>query len=730
MAHTIGRAVVLALSALCACHLARADDPTQAAATPRIVLVLSGGGARGAAHIGVLKALEAQRIPIAAIVGTSMGAVVGGLYASGYSPEALDRIFRSTDWAHFFIDDPDRSLFRFRRKREDSDYLARAAAGISMDGIKLPSGAVHGQKVMAALRRYTLHTSKLERFDDLAIPFRAVATDIVTAQPFVIDHGDLAEAMYASMAIPALIAPIRLDEHLLVDGGVSNNLPVDVALSMHPDVIIAVDISTPLLPEEAFTSLLAVTDQLTTVLTRANTEQQIKLLRLQDILITPMLTGFSSVDFAKGVETIPFAEQATLDIHARLAPFALDDETYERWRNDTRRVPTKSIEIVDIAVESDSTVRASVLAHQAGIEPGKIDVNDLDRAIDRLYGTELFSNVSYRVRDHTLTLLPRRKPWGPNYLQVGLNLEDDFKGRNAYNFGLAFTATELNTLGGEWRTEISVGDRPLFMNELHQPFGGDGRWFVAPRFGYDGFNLPIFDDSNLVSEYRFRRFTAGLDFGREFGTTQEIRLGVRSGVGDVDRLVGPPLFDRPGADTGIVSASYAYDDLDNLSFPRRGARLDVELVAGERSLGSEEHYRAIEIDARGAASMSQHTLFTTARIAHVIDGDLPLAEKYTLGGFLDLSGLQASQLLGDHRLLVVGGYRYRWLTSPVLPAWIGASLEVGNVWARQNDVDLDDLRYGGSVFIGFDTFLGPVFVAGGLSDNGDATAYVYLGRSL
>ena len=718
-------AAALAAFVLSGYYHAEAAD---AAASSRVVLVLSGGGARGAAHIGVLKALEAQRIPIAAIVGTSMGAVVGGLYASGYSPEELDRIFRRTDWANFFIDDPDRSRFRFRRKQEDSDYLARAAAGISMDGIKLPSGAVHGQKVMAALKRYTLHTNDVKNFDDLAIPFRAVATDIVTAQPFVIAHGELAEAMYASMAIPALIAPIHFDGHLLVDGGVSNNLPIDVALSLHPDVIIAVDISTPLLPEEAFTSLLAVTDQLTTVLTRSNTEQQLKALRAQDVLITPLLTGFSSVDFAKGIETIPAAEQATLDTHERLAPLAVDAETYNRWRNDARRSPAKSIDIVDITVDSDSTVRADVLAHQAGIKPGQLDLDELDRGIDRLYGTELFSNVSYRVHDNTLTLMPRRKPWGPNYLQVGLNLEDDFKGRNAYNLGVALTATELNALGGEWRTEISIGDRPLFANELYQPFGADGRWFVAPHFGYDGFNLPIFVDGNLETEYRFRRFTAGIDLGRELGTTHEIRLGVRSGIGDVDRLVGPPVFESPGADMGIAFASYAYDDLDNLYFPRRGARLDVQLRAGERSLGSEEHYRAVELEALGAASISQHTLFSSANVAHVLDGEAPLAEKYTLGGFLNLSGLQVSQLLGDHRLLVVGGYRYRWLTSPVLPAWVGASLELGNVWERQSDVSLHDLRYGGSVFIGFDTFLGPVYVAGGLTDDGDATAYVYLGR--
>src|SRR5262245_28690695 len=356
--------------------------PSTSGAAPRVVLVLSGGGARGAAHIGVLRALERERVPISAIVGTSMGAVIGGLYASGHSPDELDRIFRRTDWSSFFIDDPDRTYFRFRRKREDSDYLARAAAGVSLEGVKLPSGAVYGQKVMAALKRYTLHTIDIESFDDLAIPFRAVATDIVTARPVVLDRGALAEAMYASMAIPALIAPVRVDGKLLVDGGVSNNLPIDVALTLNPDVIVAVDISTPLLAEDAFTSLLAVTDQLTTVLTRANTEQQIKNLRPQDILITPPLAGYSSVDFVKGIETIPVAEQAVLDAHDRLKPFAIPNEDFERWRNAARRVPTQTIDIVDIDVDSHSAVRESVLEHQAGIKPGRLDLDVIDRAIN------------------------------------------------------------------------------------------------------------------------------------------------------------------------------------------------------------------------------------------------------------------------------------------------------------------------------------------------------------
>jgi NTE family protein len=719
--------ILLTLTAITNARAETAVSPT-AGAVPRVVLVLSGGGARGAAHIGVLRALEREHVPIAAIVGTSMGAVVGGLYASGYSPDELDRIFRRTDWASFFIDDPDRSYFRFRRKREDSDYLARAAAGVSLDGVKLPSGAVYGQKVMAALTRYTLHVMDIDSFDDLAIPFRAVATDIVTAHPVVLDRGALAEAMYASMAIPALIAPVRVDGKLLVDGGVSNNLPVDVALKLDPDVIVAVDISTPLLSEDAFTSLFAVTDQLTTVLTRANTEQQMKALRPQDILITPPLTGYSSVDFMKGVETIPVAEQVVLDAHDRLKPFAIPDEDYERWRNAARRVPANTIEIVDIDVDSDSAVRESVLEHQAGIRPGTLDLDEIDRAINRLYGTELFSHVSYRVRDNHLTLQPRRKPWGPNYVQVGLNLEDDFQGQNAYNLGLAFTATELNSLGGEWRAEISIGDRPLFANELYQPFGADGRWFVAPSFGYDGFNLPIFDDGHLETEYRIRRFTGGIDVGRELGTTQEYRIGIRSGIGDVDRLVGHPVFESPRADTGFVFTSYAYDDLDNLYFPRGGLRVDLQLTAAERSLGSEERYRAFTLEVLGATSRSEHTIFSSASIAHVVDGEAPLAEKFTLGGFLRLSGLQVDQLLGDHRLLLLGGYRYRWLSSPVLPAYVGASVELGNVWERQNDIDFSDMRLGGSVFIGFDTFLGPVYIAGGIADGGDATAYVYLGR--
>ena len=699
--------------------------PPQAA---RVVLVLSGGGARGAAHIGVLQAIERMRIPVAAIVGTSMGAVVGGLYAAGYAPDELERIFEDIDWNDFFIDDPDRALFRFRSKREDADYLVSAAAGIGWAGLKLPSGAVYGQKVLALLKRRTLHTVALESFDALPIPFRAVATDIVTAEPVVLADASLAEAMYASMAIPALMAPTKVDGRLLVDGGVSNNLPIDVALALGADVIIAVDISSPLLPEEAFTSLIAVTDQLTTVLTRRNTEAQLARLRPQDVLITPPLMEVSAVDFSTALATIEVGERATLDARARLEDLALPEPAYAEWQRTVRRSPRTSIEVVDIRVDTDSRVRPEVLLRQAGIRPGKLTLNDLDTAAHRLYGTELFAYVSYRYEDGVLVLQPRRKPWGPFYAQVGINLEDDFEGRNAYNLGVAFTATELNGLGGEWRTEASVGDRPLFFNELYQPFGRDARWFIASQVAYDGFNLGLFDSGELSVEYRIRRLTAGLELGRAFGTTSELRFGVRSGLGTIDRVVGESPFEAEDAGTGFVFSRFAYDDLDNLHFPTRGVAFDVAYTVADRSLGAEVDYRAVELGSVAARSFGVHTLFASGDVAHVVDGDAPLHEKFTLGGFLNLSGLQVNELLGDHRVLVLGGYRYRWYSSPVLPAYVGASVELGQVWATEDDIDAGDLRAAGSVFVGFDTFLGPLYVAGGVAEGGDKAFYVFLGR--
>src|SRR6187397_3292681 len=276
-------------------EVARQGEPGR----PRIGLVLSGGGARGAAHIGVLKVLEENHVPIDAIAGTSMGAVVGGLYASGLSAADVERVMTSVDWQDAFRDRPARTDLNFRRKLEDQNFLVKFPLGLTGGEFRLPRGLVQGQKLTQILRGVTLPVAQIQNFDDLAIPFRAVATDIVTGDRVVLDHGDLTTAMRASLSAPGVLAPVEIDGRMQVDGGLSSNLPVDVAREMGVDVLIVVDCGFPLLERNKLDSVATVTNQMLAILIRHNATEQRKTLGERDVIIDPALGDFSSLDFTE-----------------------------------------------------------------------------------------------------------------------------------------------------------------------------------------------------------------------------------------------------------------------------------------------------------------------------------------------------------------------------------------------------------------------------------------------
>ena len=701
---------------------------TAHASEPKVVLVLSGGGARGVAHIGVIKALEQMRIPIHGIVGTSMGAVVGGLYASGYSPEQMERVVARADWPAIFSDDPERQAFRFRRKREDASLLVRAASGVGWDGIKLPKGMVHGHHLKTFLTRHTLHVSDIDDFSRLGIPFVAVATDISTGEPVELVTGNLADAMFASVAIPAFIGPILLDGKLLVDGGVANNLPINVAQAMNPDVIIAVDLSSQLRDKDVLLSVFDLTDQLTTILTRKNTDPQIASLKTTDILIVPEIENVTSLDFEIATSAIPLAHRATMDQSHRFSGLALPESEFQDYLASLRRNSVDTLLVQNIEVITDSTVNPELLKNKLHIVPGHIAVSEIEAAVDELYGLELFSQVPYRFSDGKLLIQPQKRDWGPNYLQFGLGLQDNFQGRNHYNLGMALTLTERNPHAGEWRTELNIGERPLLSTEWFQPLGRRGNWFVNPSIAVKAFNRGLFDEDNLIAEYQIRQAQVEMGAGYTFGPKAEVRLDILYGEGTRRRLIGDPAIDTVGANTGLVTLGVRYDSLDSLYFPRQGKTLDVGWVWSNSALGADTNYRAWRLSLSQAVSSANHTLLVSTDLNSVYRGEAPFHEQFTLGGFLNLSGLEVDQKVGQHLAIGRLVYSYRWLSSPILPAYVGATLETGQIWQDKHNASFSSLEVAGSLFLGLDSPIGPIYLAFGLTQGGAKSIYFFLGQ--
>lgn len=707
--------------------------PEADADRPRVGLVLSGGGARGAAHIGVLKLLEERRVPIDFVAGTSMGAIVGGLYASGLSAAEIEKAVAGIDWVDVLDDVPNRKDRSFRRKRDDDLLLVKAKPGfdIRTAELKLPAGLIEGQEIGLVLRDLTLPAATVERFDDLPIPYRAVATDIGVGQSVVLDGGSLADAMRASMSVPGAFSPITIDGRKLVDGGVTNNLPMDVVRDMGADVLIVVDISAPMRTPEQVDSFFAITDQLVNVLTRGNTDQQLATLGARDILILPDLGDITSLDFYRSAEAVSAGYEAALTARAGLAALQVPEAEYQQWlaRRDAYRRQQTMVEF--IRIENDSGIDERVLMSRVQHPLGQpLDTDLLDRDIGRIYGLDIFEKVSYSVvqedGESGVVIDARAKTWGPDFLQFGIQLEDDFDGDAQYNLRLAYLRTGMNSLGAEWRTLATVGQEPGIATEWYQPLDLNLRYFINPSIGYQEASLNVFNDGGKIGEYRISAWEAEIAAGRELSTHAEVRLGFRYGDGDAELRVGDPVgLPDETFDVGAVYVQAALDRLDNVNFPTSGHFGRLRYTWHRAAFGDDGSFDQIEFEFGKAYTWGRHTLIPTVAYSDTTRGQAPIYAIFRAGGFLNLSGLETNELSGETFALASLVYYRRMNDIDFLPVYLGGSVEYGNA---TDDLDLDDMKTAGSLFLGMDSFIGPLYLGGGVAQGGNASLYMFLGR--
>lgn len=717
-------------------------------ARPRIGLVLSGGGARGAAHVGVLKVLDEMRIPIHAIAGTSIGAVVGGLYASGMTGEEIEKLLTSVNWQDAFQDRPPRARLGYRRKQDDRNFLVRYSLGVREEGFVYPRGLVQGQKIEQVLRNAAMPVADVQDFDQLPIPFRATATDLETGELVVLSTGDLVTAMRASMSAPGVFAPAPREGRLLIDGGIAENLPVDIARQMGVDRLIVVDVSFPLYAREELTSPIEVTNQAFAILIRKRTLEERAKLRPQDIIIDPPLGRYPSADFSRVTEALRAGRVGAEAVREELETLSLSEEEYLRYlaARRVRPVSPPMVSFVRPGPESQEYA-ALIAAHTANLVDKPLDADALRERMSSLYALDLFETINYTLVTEDgrtgIELNVRRKSWGPNYIRVGLNLEDDFEGNSRYNAALRFIMTELNALGAEWLTDLQIGDNPKLFTEFYQPISLASRYFIAPRIEFQERSVFRLREQDRVAEYRVRTLEGGLDFGRELSNWGEIRLGLRRGSGRSHVSIGedtsvvplqpgervpPRRFDRGGFFT-----RFSYDKLDSIFFPRRGQQFEFEWRAERKALGADEEFDTLSASWLVARSMDRHTLIFWTDFGTTVD-DQPTAENYfSLGGFWSLSGLPPGYLSGPHygigRLIYYRKIGRGGSGVLDLPAYAGISLEAGNTWLDKSDASLGDLRTNGSLFFGVDTPLGPVYLASGFDEGGDKAFYLFLGRT-
>jgi NTE family protein len=708
---------------------------------PRIGLVLGGGGARGAAHIGVLKVLEENRIPVDAIAGTSVGAIIGGMYASGMPVSEIEREILAIDWKEVFTDDTARPDLSFRRKEDDYDFLIKFDVGITGNGFATPKGLIQGQKIMAFLRRVTLPVYNIRDFDRLPTPYRALATDLVTGQPVALGSGDLAAAMRASMAVPGIFEPVKLDGHLLVDGGLHGNLPIQVMRDMGVDVIIAVDVGYPLQDDQGFSTAFDVTNQTLNILINNETERGKALLKKNvDVLLELSLEGIDSSDFLQVGKAVAMGYQSASTQASKFKALALPEAEYQRYltHRGVRQRGSPVIRRVDI--EKDSVVSDQYIRAVVGTKTGHpLNPAQLAQDVSRIYGLGLFESVDAHLiedkGDAILNINTRRKSWGPHYLNLGLGLQNDFEGGSDFEVSTRYTQTEINALAAEWRVDAKVGADSGIATEFYQPLSPGSPFFLAPHIGFNEQQLDMFDGSARIAELRLSEGAAGLDAGRELGNWGELRLGLRRGRGYSRLRVGDvsdPALQDSDYEIGQYSLRFAYDRLDNVRFPREGVRWLVRGQFSRDDFGADDEYDLYQVDYLKAATFGRHTflgILDAGTKRH--DEDSGLQDVFRLGGFLNLSGLQAGQLTGNHFALGSLVYYYQLTSEDSLfsmPVYLGSSLELGNTWQSTSQIDLDSAIAAASVMVGMDTLLGPLYIAFGSTEEGDKALYFFLGQ--
>ncbi len=733
----MSKLLALVMIALLACASASAHAQTEA--RPKIGLVLSGGGARGFAHIGVLKVLQELRVPIDAIAATSMGAVVGGCYAAGYTPQELEQLVRATDWATMFERRAPRPELSWQQKEDDYRNLFTFEFGIKEDGLTLPRGAVGAQELGLMLRALGGVVKDVNDLGELPIPFAAMATDLATGKLVVLQQGvSLSTAMRASMSVPGAFAPIDVQGRPLVDGALVRNLPVDIARRMGVDIVIVVNAGTPLLPRDRLTDVIAVGQQMINILTEQNVERSLAELTPRDILIKPDLHQYTAGDFNKGEAIVAAGEAAAREVAKRLAALAVTPERYaqfEQTRSAPLHAPMPPRPIVDVRVEGLQTVNPRSVLAEIDLPRGvPVDTAEVQQQIRRVYASGDFESVSYRLLDEprgrVLVVTPIEKSWGYNSLQLGGTVQTNFSNDNRFDLLLLHTWSWLNSAGGAWRNEIQLGTTRRLGSEFLQPLAAGSRWLVVPRLRLERESFEVFSGGRAVEQFESRESSQEVALRYLIGTSGIAQVGVGHASSELRLIGGLPLLPLlpvgGGTDGPIARAQFALDTLDAVGYPRSGYSLASGITYYDGQPGSGGRKTAALLSAASPMTWGRYTMLASATVA---TSNQAFGVRY--GGLFNLSGTPRGELSGSSGMLVRGVF-YRNVSDAFgdiqMPIFGGFSLEAAAALSQGEAFSWSNFRRAGSLFFGAESAVGPLYFALGKTFGGATALYFVWGR--
>ncbi|MBX7219021.1 MAG: patatin-like phospholipase family protein [Blastocatellia bacterium] len=711
------------------------SDPPQNAPAPHknltVGLVLSGGGARGLAHIGVLKWFEENRIPVDYLSGTSMGGLVGGMYSMGMTPDQMQKFMNSVNWNETFSAGPTFDQLSYRRKEDKRNFQVDLEMGVRK-GVRLPTGVSSAHYIGLMIDRLTLPYGGLKSFDDLPIPFRCLATDFVAAKPVVLKDGRLATAMRATMSIPGLFPPVEREGKTLVDGALLNNIPTTAMKELKPDITIAVDVGTPLGSENSVQSLFGIVQQSLTIMTIDNDRRN---LRLADVIIAPELGELSLLDFSAIDKAIEIGYKAAAEKGELLRKFALDPadwETHLATRSARRKTAVPVPQKIEVAgVNEDAQIKIEEELQDFAGKP--LDLAGLETRLTSFTGEGRYASLDYEVTENrqqqpVLRIRVREKTHAPPTLNFSLLIDGDDISAFRFAVGGRLTIYDQLKYGSEWRNDLRVGFSSFLRSEFLYPLSQKG-WFVAPRLFYTRGEEGVFVGGQRLSQFQINRIGFGGDLVRLYRNS-ELRFGYEIQRIDADLTTGQRPDQPLNGLVDFARLRYVYDKQNSATVPTAGLRLASEGRVVFNSPGDRSSFPQVEATASYYKPIQENaSLFLSGLFGTTFNKDAAPFQRFTLGGPFRLGAYGRDEFRGNHAFLATLGYQREIYK---LPPLFGTKVygvgwyDIGGAY-REFTAPL----YRQQISAGFiaDTKLGPFSLIGAIGEGGRGKVYFSIGRT-
>ncbi|QOJ32342.1 MAG: patatin-like phospholipase family protein [Gammaproteobacteria bacterium] len=730
------------LLALAGAAVADAVAPAAAASAtprPRIGLVLGGGGAKGAAHVGVLQVLDELRVPVDCVTGTSMGALVGGTFAAGMPAAEIEREVLAINWAKTVGTEGLRDRTPIREKLAGENYTNNIEFGIKRGRLQAPGGLLKTQDIEDVIRGLVAHARVVRDFDDLPIPFRAVATDMLGGQMVVLDSGDLSVAMRASMSVPGAFAPVTLDGRVLSDGGMMRNLPVDIARHLCADVVIAVSLASPPPKAEDLLSAVALAGRSLDVMIDANQNAQLATLGPQDVSIVVPMGNIGSASFERVPDAIPLGRAAAEKMKAELGRYALPEEQYLAWRHGIDRATRPTTRLAEVRLEGLRRVNPGYVRAQLKLVKPGAEVTNAQIAEDtgRVFALGDFERVEYDISGPpdaaTLEIRAVEKGWGPNYIRFDLGLAADGDGQLQALLRADGSRTWVNAYGGAWNNTLQIGTQSLVQTDFYQPLDVRQRFFVQPLARVEMNIEDIYSDGERVARYFQREGYGQLDLGMNLDSRAQFRIGLRSGWYEAKRDTGLTVLPEKGwTGDSTIQVGMVWDTRDAVGVPTRGTFINAKYAHGGNWLGGDEDYDVAEGVITRVIPFRGDALQLMVGGGKELSGDLPLTDQFRIGGIRTFPGLQRGELRGTSYWYA--GTSYNWKLADIQSLfsqalYAGLRLQAGRMGDRIDNVN-DGALYGIAGSLGGRSPAGPFILSLGYVDNGSWQLQLAIGRPI